>query len=346
MLRLGEFDYSRYKVLILPRTEAIGDREAEVIRDFVIHGGTVVADFRPGIYDDQCKPRDKGALDDLFGIGRVGRSPARIITTPKGNGQVKITVDPGIEPAGGSAAYQIDGAPLFISQDVGEGKAIIVNCDISKLEPLSSVLESSGDNRPKQKAHTIEGIFAGIGVPLQLRKANGDRPDNVSITRWRDGDIDIISLFRETGPDEELTVTLLQPRYVYDLRNRKALGRRASFTTILLTNRASFFVLTNKPVTAPRLTLEKDQAAPGTVVKLTLSAPDAQGLHAFRLRARLGDYPCEWLLDRVVVTGQDAYEIDIPLAYNDPQGRYQILATDLFTNESTVAELSVVGGKP
>lgn len=75
-LRLGEFDPTKYKVLILPLAFAIGDAEAEVIRNFVAGGGTLIADVRPGLYEDRCKPREQGVLDDVFGVKRTGKQDA------------------------------------------------------------------------------------------------------------------------------------------------------------------------------------------------------------------------------------------------------------------------------
>ncbi|NUQ00279.1 MAG: beta-galactosidase, partial [Armatimonadetes bacterium] len=57
MLRRGELDAGQFKVLILPRAEALSDQEAAAIRAFAAQGGTVVADLRPGRFDGRCKPR-------------------------------------------------------------------------------------------------------------------------------------------------------------------------------------------------------------------------------------------------------------------------------------------------
>ena len=62
MLRRGEFDLFTYKVLVLPLTFAIGHREADLVREFVRQGGTLIADVRPGIYDGHCKPQAVGML--------------------------------------------------------------------------------------------------------------------------------------------------------------------------------------------------------------------------------------------------------------------------------------------
>ena len=41
-------------------------------RRFVEAGGTVLADLRPGVFDEHVKPVPGGQLDDLFGIRRQG----------------------------------------------------------------------------------------------------------------------------------------------------------------------------------------------------------------------------------------------------------------------------------
>jgi len=61
---------NRFKVIILPRTICLSDREAQALRDFVMGGGTLVADYLCGVLDEHGRGRTKGALDDLFGVLR------------------------------------------------------------------------------------------------------------------------------------------------------------------------------------------------------------------------------------------------------------------------------------
>ena len=58
------------RVLILPRTRALSDSEAEAIRAWVARGGTLIADYLPGVFDEHGKGRRRGALDDVFGVER------------------------------------------------------------------------------------------------------------------------------------------------------------------------------------------------------------------------------------------------------------------------------------
>ena len=58
-----------YKVLILPACLCLSDVEADRIRAFCRAGGTVVADYLPGLWDQHGKGRPSGGvLDDLFGV--------------------------------------------------------------------------------------------------------------------------------------------------------------------------------------------------------------------------------------------------------------------------------------
>lgn len=64
-------DNSHYKVLILPETLCLSDAEAAQVRTFVANGGTVVADYMPGLWDQHGKGRSSGgALDDVFGVAQ------------------------------------------------------------------------------------------------------------------------------------------------------------------------------------------------------------------------------------------------------------------------------------
>jgi hypothetical protein len=58
-----------YRVLILPATLCLSDVEARRIEAFCKRGGTVIADYMPGLFDEHGRGRDAGgALDHLFGV--------------------------------------------------------------------------------------------------------------------------------------------------------------------------------------------------------------------------------------------------------------------------------------
>ena len=58
-----------YSVLILPAALCLSDAEARRIQEFCAAGGTVIADYLPGLWDQHGKGRtDGGVLDEMFGV--------------------------------------------------------------------------------------------------------------------------------------------------------------------------------------------------------------------------------------------------------------------------------------
>jgi len=65
-LRRGELRSGNYRILMLPHTIALSSIEAKEISDFVEHGGIVVADGEPGIFDEHGRRMAKPALAEVF----------------------------------------------------------------------------------------------------------------------------------------------------------------------------------------------------------------------------------------------------------------------------------------
>lgn len=63
---------AKYRVLILPNTVAMSDRQADQLREFVARGGTLVATYRTSLLDEHGREREDFALGDLFGVRAQG----------------------------------------------------------------------------------------------------------------------------------------------------------------------------------------------------------------------------------------------------------------------------------
>ncbi len=340
-LRLGEFDARRTKVLILSQAEAIGPKEAAAIRKFVEGGGRVAADIRPGLYDDRCKPLKAGILDELFGIRRTGRGPAK-----KGNATIEmedmtLTVenalcDPGIELAGGEANGQCGDVPLMITNSLGDGETLLLNFAMSSY-PRIDLPDANED-----AAELFLRLAAGAEArPTLVTRTNGRRTRNLETVRWRDGELEIVALFRHTGEDEDVKVELAQRMHVRDLRFRRTFANVTTFPTKVLGSRPTFLVLSPRPLAKLQATLSKATVAPGERPTLRLQVPGAAGLHAVRIRATTPDgKPARWL-HQVVIVGKEPQEVVLPIALNDPPGKWAIQAIDLFTEEPVAVTLTV-----
>ena len=77
---LNAEDLAKYKVLWLPNAACLDEAQLEAIRNFVRHGGGLVASLDTSLFDEYGDPRPQPALADLFGIEYRGL-PA--VTTPK-----------------------------------------------------------------------------------------------------------------------------------------------------------------------------------------------------------------------------------------------------------------------
>lgn len=345
MLRLGEFDPRKYKLLILARAEAIGDKEAEVIRKFVAAGGTVIADVRPGLYDDHCRPRSVGALDDLFGITRDGPGKALLSTLKTADKSLpsfelpKMAIDPAVKSAGPQTAAlaAADGKPAILCCTHGKGQAVLLNFALASYPKLAAA------ETPADAAGLMAELLRRAGVTPQVHVlgASLKRARNVEVVRWRNGATEIVALFRQGGAPEEARVLLAGGAWqVYDLRQGKLLGPQYAVATTIRPNRPSLFVRAPRRLPGPRITLQQPAVARGTPLTVAVDVPDAEELHALRLDVRAGAKSLVWF-DKIVIAGSRPEQLTLPIAYNDPPGEYEIRVIDLVTQESRSARLTV-----
>ncbi len=352
MMRLGEFDASRYRVMLLPMTLALGPQEAEVIRDFVRNGGTLVADVRPGLYDGHCKPLEKGLLDDVFGIRRNGKRDALKIDRMRVEGELdhrkvkmewgdwngrhpfpSMKVDPTVELATGKALGQAFWvhywaglkSPVCVVNKFGKGRAVLLNFSMFKAPADGLVTE----------------LLAASGVEPSLRATCPDgRPlTGAELTRWTNGGIELLSLLGDY--DGEVKVSLPQTRFVSDLKTASAVRQTREFSAALRPGRASFFALLPAPAVAPRLKLP-GSVRRGSGVKALVSVPGAAGKHPVMIRAiDPSGNEADWLAQNVIARAE-ATPVTLAFAHNDPPGAWHIRATDLLGKQTSTATLRLL----
>src|SRR5207248_74348 len=75
--RLGRDLVDRYAVLLLPNIALLSDAQCRDLRDYVDRGGSLLATFETGLYDEKGTPRPQSGLADLFGFRGAGKRIAR-----------------------------------------------------------------------------------------------------------------------------------------------------------------------------------------------------------------------------------------------------------------------------
>jgi hypothetical protein len=69
---LNEARLAQYSVLVLPNFALMSDAQSRALESYVERGGSLVATFETGLYDETGKPRAEFALGRLFGISKTG----------------------------------------------------------------------------------------------------------------------------------------------------------------------------------------------------------------------------------------------------------------------------------
>ena len=196
----GVLTRDNYRLLVMPITLAISAAEADQIQQFVRQGGNVLADFRPGIFDNHLSIQSPAQLDDLFGVKRSGspmaplrdqiihfaaetaakrfaggeRGGAMLPDQPDDHDAGKriveeigtpLPVDTTVIADKGTAAITTDsGAPVFISNTVGKGRTLLVNTSLQHYLTLRAAGRGAGLRAIIAKWLDQAGIASKVSV--------------------------------------------------------------------------------------------------------------------------------------------------------------------------------------
>ena len=183
-----------YRVLILPACLALSDAEARAIRAFCERGGTVIADYLPGLWDQHGKGRAGGGmLDEMF---EVKHDPAMRASDVFGE-KLWVEVDQDanyswktyeefltnkntcLEEASGFHKA-VRAMPTDHVATVGRGKAVLMN-----LSPqwYNAYRVAGADAAKKRETFMRHITNAGITPWVRIADA-GEREHGYEITCW------------------------------------------------------------------------------------------------------------------------------------------------------------------
>lgn len=360
MLLKGALRPDEFRVLVLPMTQAVGPEEARAMLSFVEAGGTVIADVRPGLFDQHCKPAEPGTLDALFGIRRTRRSgpvakPLDLRVRLSGEELSLQTprsrVDPGIEPGNARALAKADGVPVMLVNSVGRGRAILLNFQL---------LSDAVDERQAAAARAfLRGLYDSVRAAAPVTVASPqDEPLPWTETRvWRTGDALIVGVWRQmqcawfapaagttAGAPVPARITLPDARYVYDLRRGKSLGRVAVIDTELRWGRANLFLVVPEAIAGIEVQLRSAAPRPGSPLQadIELTGVGASGARQAVCAEVLDPtgQPVPWG-ERVVVLKDGKGSLDLPVPHSATPGRWRVRVTELFSQEAAEATWTV-----
>lgn len=207
-----------YKVLILPATLCLSDVEARRIRAFCEKGGTVIADYLPGLWDQHGRGRKTGgALDDLFGAHHDPGLKARDLFHDRLWTEVDQEKHYSSFPPPGNDHFSkvVSGMETERVNRFGKGKAVLMN-----QSPQFYITSR----------HKRDTFMKHVGIK---RWVEGEM-DGHEITYWRKGDRTIVFLVlnQEKIDSRRVPVRLKFARPIKEARNERTgedLGDGQSF---------------------------------------------------------------------------------------------------------------------
>lgn len=354
-LEKGLLEKENFRLLILPFAQALSEREAEEIKRFVGKGGTVIADLRPGVYDQHGKPYQKGILDELFGVSQQAMPQPRrgnVSLNPKISRDFPPNLpqtfsDASTKPISAEANGEIEGVPCLLVNKFGKGLAILLNFSLSPYSVVS------------QDAQLWRTFFRSLlkFVGIEERVKVSPEIEGVRTYWFRSGNLRYLGILQEppegwmdyamgkAKPLKALPVklTLLQKSHIYDVRAGKYIGYTNQISTQIEPGKAKLYSLLPYKVEKISLTIP-NKVSQGQELRYEIrikgSSPSL-GLHIVHLSLispKNEEVP--YYSENLTVLGGKA-KGSLPLALNEISGKWKLRVKDVASGVSTEREFIV-----
>jgi hypothetical protein len=199
----GELAESGYKVLILPQSVAMSERECRRIEAFVRAGGTLIADNMTATMDEHCRRLPRGQLDELLGIERKGvgwrAKPGGGTLATEGSGVAPLEgFEPDIAVVSGEAQRTSTGVPVLIENQVGDGRAVYLNLGMHDYGKYR-LTPPLGDGYRELFARILKE--SGIEPAIRVLNADDDFP------------VPCVEVWRYVGEEGEYVALMRNPEF-------------------------------------------------------------------------------------------------------------------------------------
>jgi len=294
-----------YKVLFLPLAIALADEEVTAIESFAKLGGRVIAVGEAGVFNRFGRTRERGALDDLFGMTTPTTKPPAVKPPEKATARLfgaELSVMP-CTVAIAKGMGEFDGFELLpcARRKVGEGEAIFLNFLWTGYRSFRSggvggeiTHRVSADAKAAGAFRRVmTELLAGTGIePTATVAREGQALRYIEQVVYRRGPIAYLGLLpryfggryaRATErvlikPEDFSTVDVTPgiSGYVYDVRARKGLGQTQSLKAQITDGVALLYAVTPYEVTGLTLSAPAE-ARPGDTLNVALAVQASRG---------------------------------------------------------------------
>ncbi|HXJ91675.1 MAG TPA: beta-galactosidase trimerization domain-containing protein [Terriglobia bacterium] len=348
----------KYRVLILPDSIALSDAEVGEIRAFVRKGGLLIADAETGLMDGHARWQERGRIDDVLGVehrdmrsAKTGLAPIQIKKGIEGNPtEIEVVpADPTLRPLNASQTSVSKGAgKLMIENRYGAGRAVTLNFWMTDYEKLRQADATAGRLALIQKY-----LVSRDARPLaDILTPSGRRLECSEVVAYDTGGGEYLAILPEPKCRDAgaITLRLPAPRFVYNLRAHRFLGRTSHLSGNLVPGEPLVYALRDAPAARPAILPALGgkgirKVAQGNTVKfaIRLKPPGGERTPSSAVHVEVRD-PRGKIVDYYgtdLPLGNDTIEFSIPLALNDPSGTWHVTAREPFAHEASTAEFVV-----
>ena len=352
-VRDGMLKREGIKLLVLPYCQAMSAGDAEEIRSFVEQGGTVLADVRPAVWDQQCRALDKGLLDDVFGIRREPAdeyvvfgdltTTADIPGLAKGTVLMSATGDSSVTPTTATAHGETGGAPAVLVNTFGKGRAVLVNSFVGRYK----LLQADGESRNMTRLFRWLVQEAGLETDRVRAMSGGEEAIGVRRVLFRNGSMDLIGVAKRGLACESYPVSiefqLPEQRHVYEVRGGRYLGHVDRFADSFESEHVKFYAAMPYKVKGLSLAFE-DKAMKGRTL-IGSARLDVEGAepasHVVFVQVSGPDGELRACFEQKLVLAGGEGELRFPIAVDEKPGRYTVKVKDVPTGQVASATFDV-----
>jgi hypothetical protein len=287
----------KFRALILPGSVALTDKEVEQIKAFVKRGGLLIADVAPGTTDGHGKPREEGALAELFAAGTCGKGRA-------------VLLDQWLAELPEEARRKREGES--VRRRVREA---LVEAGV---RPATTVVGDGG--APPVGIERVSWTGDGVEVVGLLRELEGTQK-----TR-QDGIVEFTPSAGATKPGA-ITLRFQEKGHLYDLRAHKYLGEKQSLKTSLTGGEPRMYA--RLPYRVEGVALKATRTGSDVTYEVKVKAGAKQlGKHVVKVEVFGPDGKKRDLYSGTVEAKNGAAAGAFRLALNDAPGEWRIVATE------------------
>lgn len=331
----GALAGGEFKMLLLPLSRALSDKEADAIRAFANKGGIVIADCQTGLFDEHAKFRGEGVLDSFFGVKRLETPPLVKPVSLNQNGSPQFNCcDPVLakDTQETRSVKETAGSGREFPALLVKGKAVYLN-----VLPAGS---------PKADAAIQDMLGRFVQAKVRVDK-DGATPPGLEIARFKCGDAELVGIFQDPqsirmdpanftreqmlAKGVQANVAFPGKHYVYDIRRGAFLGERNSVETLLAPGEALLYALCPYRLDGVDVKPDRNEVAQGDWLEARISRIPAKGSGVARVEVVDPDGTLADCYSENVDLKDGKGALRIKTAFNDKPGTWTVRVKDILS---------------